>query len=94
MLTLRQKRVLDFIKAKVSAGGIAPSFQEIADHMGVKSKSAIYNALAILEHKGFVRRLRGRARAIEVIDRPDEVAQLRAENDLLKGKLREMGVTL
>jgi SOS-response transcriptional repressor LexA len=83
MLTARQKSVLDFIKSELAAKGIAPSMREIADHIGTKGFGNIPRTLEILEEKGCIKRMRGRARAIEVVTKvsPDEIARLKAEHD-------------
>jgi SOS-response transcriptional repressor LexA len=68
MLTARQKDVYDFLRS--TAAGPAPSYDEIAARVGMKSKSGVYRIVAALEERGYVRHIRQRARAIEVIDRP------------------------
>jgi len=68
MLTHRQKRVLDYIEqATHASGGVPPSFKEIAQALDIPSKNSVYQAVNALERRGFIRRLRERARAIEVI---------------------------
>jgi len=43
-----------------------PSFQQMADAVGVKSKSRIHALITGLEERGLVSRLKNRARAISV----------------------------
>ena len=50
--------------------GYAPSFEEMADALNVASKSNIHRLLDALEERGFIRRLRHRSRAIEVLRMP------------------------
>lgn len=69
-LTAVQSQTLQFLKQHKDEKGIAPSFQEIADHLGVKSKSRVYAIMECLEERGAVRRMRSRARAVEIV--PDE----------------------
>lgn len=50
--------------------GCSPSFEEMRDGMGVKSKGNIHRLLQALEERGIIRRLRARARAIEILVKP------------------------
>lgn len=67
-LTRKQSNCLAFIKRHIADAGVPPSFQEIADHMDLRSKSGVHRIIMALEERGLIRRLRHRARAIEVID--------------------------
>lgn len=66
-LTSTQKELLDFIQDRIARTGIAPSYEEMRDHLDVSSKSGIFRLLNALEDKGRIRRLHHRARSIEVI---------------------------
>ena len=66
MLTTKQKELFDFLEAR-PPGSASPSFDEMASAMGLKSKSGVFRLLAGLEERGFIRRLRNRSRAIEVL---------------------------
>ncbi len=50
---------------------VAPSFEELCDAMGLKSKSGIHRLLSGLEERGYIRRLPNKARAIDVLKYPD-----------------------
>ncbi len=65
-LTRVQRDVLDFIIAYSSQHGIPPTFQDIADNVGPKSKSCIHRIVTALEERGHIERLPGRARAIRL----------------------------
>lgn len=67
-LTQRQTECLNFIRNTVAAGKKAPSFDEIKDAMGLRSKSDIHRLISGLEDRGYIRRLPGRSRAIAVVD--------------------------
>ena len=71
MLTKKQAELLKFICSRVDVDGIPPSFDEMKDAVGLKSKSGIHRLISALEERGFIRRLPHRARALEVIKRPD-----------------------
>ncbi len=50
--------------------GACPSFNEMAAIMGYKSRSNIHRMVCGLEERGFIRRLKHRARAIEIVRMP------------------------
>lgn len=70
MLTRRQNEVLSFLTAHIEAHGFAPSYEEIAQALNMGSKSGVHHILRQLDERGHIRRLPGRARAIEIIRRP------------------------
>ncbi|MHA1574991.1 MAG: LexA family protein [Alphaproteobacteria bacterium] len=67
MLTEKQYKLLEFIKIKMKDKPVSPSFEEMREAMGVKSKSTISSSLSILEKKGFIKKYPKSARAIEVL---------------------------
>src|SRR3954453_3124505 len=74
MLTKKQHELLMYINQRLAATGVAPSFDEMKDALGLKSKSGIHRLISGLEERGFIRRLPHRARALEVIKLPNEAA--------------------
>jgi repressor LexA len=74
MLTRKQHELLLFINGRLAQGGVSPSFDEMKDALGLKSKSGIHRLISGLEERGFIRRLPHRARALEVVRLPDELA--------------------
>lgn len=71
MLTPRMKELLTFIDRSIRENdGICPTYDEMAKGSGVKSKGQIHRLVTALEERGFIQRLHGRHRAIEVIYRP------------------------
>lgn len=71
MLTAKQHELLIFIQHRLDANGISPSFEEMKDALGLKSKSGIHRLISALEERGFLRRLPNRARALEVTRLPE-----------------------
>ena len=67
MLTKKQYDLLQFIDNHLKSGGVSPSFDEMKDALGLKSKSGIHRLITGLEERGFIRRLPHRARALEVL---------------------------
>ncbi|MFC7332066.1 transcriptional repressor LexA [Rhodocista pekingensis] len=77
MLTRKQQELLLFIHDRLKDGGVSPSFDEMKDALGLKSKSGIHRLITGLEERGFIRRLPHRARALEVLRLPEQPAPLR-----------------
>ena len=73
MLTRKQHDLLIFIHKCLKADGISPSFDEMKDALGLRSKSGIHRLITALEERGFIRRLPHRARALEVLMLPDSM---------------------
>ncbi len=71
MLTRKQLELLDFIRQRVEADGVPPSFDEMKDALDLKSKSGIHRLITALEERGFIRRLAHRARALEIVKLPE-----------------------
>jgi len=71
MLTRKQYELLIFIDERLQVSGISPSFDEMRDALGLKSKSGIHRLITGLEERGFIRRLPHRARALEVLKLPE-----------------------
>lgn len=66
-LTLKQKNVLDFLENYLSEKGFPPTLREIASHFGLRGPKAPQKTLQILEKKGYIRRVPGGSRAIEIL---------------------------
>lgn len=72
-LTPAQQRLLDVIRAHIAATGTAPTVDEMCVALGTRSKNTIHRHLVCMEERGAIRRLVGRARAIEVVGPQDDV---------------------
>ena len=71
MLTKKQHELLSFISRHLGQHGVSPSFDEMKEALGLKSKSGIHRLITGLEERGFIRRLPHRARALEVVREPE-----------------------
>jgi SOS-response transcriptional repressor LexA len=67
----REKKVLVFLRSHVETHGIGPSYSEIMAATGVGSKSGICYIMDTLAWRGFIRRVAGRARGIELCQTDD-----------------------
>lgn len=75
MLTRKQLTLLQYIDRFIASADISPSYDEMKDALGLKSKSGIHRLITNLEERGYLRRLPYRARALEIIKLPKNSQQ-------------------
>ena len=68
MLTIKQKKLLDYIKSYYQDKDLFPTFEEMKDNLRIKSKSGIYKLLSSLEDKGYIKKIPHKARALKLND--------------------------
>lgn len=66
-LTKTQSNVFQFVVDTIEAAGSAPTLQEIADFFDYKSINAVVQHLKLIELKGYIELLSGKARGIRVV---------------------------
>ena len=66
MLTKKQKELFEFLKSYISSNEICPSFEEMKEAVNLKSKSGIHRLITSLEQRGYIKRLKHKARAMEI----------------------------
>ena len=71
MLTNKQRDLLLFIYQRIEEAGVAPSFDEMKQALGLKSKSGIHRLITGLVERGYLQRLPHRARALDVVKLPE-----------------------
>ncbi|MGA2315220.1 MAG: transcriptional repressor LexA [Thermodesulfobacteriota bacterium] len=69
-LTSTQQRVFDFLKDFLREKGFPPTLREIASHFGLRGPKGPQKTLNILERKGYLRKVPGGSRAIEILSYP------------------------
>jgi repressor LexA len=74
MLTKKQYELLLYIDHHLKQTGFSPSFEEMKEALKLKSKSGIHRLISALEERGFLGRRRHRARALEVLRLPENLA--------------------
>jgi repressor LexA len=74
MLTRKQYELLVYIDRRLKQTGISPSFEEMKDALKLKSKSGIHRLISALEERGYLARRHHRARALDVIRLPENMA--------------------
>ncbi len=90
MLTRKQHELICFIEDRLAETGISPSFEEMKEALGLKSKSGVHRLISALEERQYLRRLPNRARALEVMRHAERgtSAARGAANDVLAATLR------
>lgn len=66
MLTKKQKELFDYLSNYIANNSISPSFEEMKNAVNLKSKSGIHRLITSLEQRGFIKRLKHKARAMEI----------------------------
>ena len=66
MLTKKQKELFVYLNNYISSNDISPSFEEMKNAVNLKSKSGIHRLITSLEQRGYIRRLKHKARAMEI----------------------------
>jgi len=66
-LTARQRELFDFLKDFFREKGFPPTLREMASHFGLKGPRGPQKTLNILQRKGYIRKIPGESRAIEIL---------------------------
>ncbi|HET6307399.1 MAG TPA: transcriptional repressor LexA [Rhodopila sp.] len=74
MLTRKQYELLVYIDRHLKQTGFSPSFEEMKDALNLKSKSGIHRLISALEERGYLARRHHRARALDILRLPDNMA--------------------
>jgi len=65
-LSPRQKKLFDFIKSYMKKTPVAPSYDEMMEATGYKSKDSISKIVKQLEERKWITRLPGKNRSIQI----------------------------
>ncbi len=86
MLTPKQYNLLLYIHKTIRETGCCPSFDEMKEAVGLKSKSGIHALIDALVERNFLRKLPHKARALEVLKlpkvKPSAVVQLEGKDTI------------
>lgn len=93
-ITKKRADLLEFIRAYTQEKGISPSFDEMKEGIGIKSKSGVHRLLTSLVERGHLARTNYRARALFVIEQTPENNLLQLENRLLKDEVARLRADL
>ncbi len=84
MLTKQQLKLFMIIDESLKHDGVCPSFEEMKNSIGLKSKSGIHRLIKSLEERGFIKQIPNKARALEIIRYPENLASHEPVNDNIK----------
>ena len=97
-LTSQQRRMLDFLNTFIETRGISPSYAEMQDALGYRSKASIARYLYALRERGYIDYAPGKARTIAVLfpleGAPNWESIARAlylQNMDMRGHLKDLG---
>ncbi len=90
MLTRKQRDLLILIHERMNGDGVAPSFEEMKESLGLKSKSGIHRLIGALVERGYLERLPHRARALQVRKLPDGYAPGEADTSVAAKQTRNV----
>lgn len=67
-ITKKQSGILNFIESFVEEKGYSPTFQEIADGIGLKSLATVHKHIGNLVMKGKLKRDPNSSRSLEIVE--------------------------
>jgi repressor LexA len=79
-ITRRQRELYDFISRFVAEKGYSPSFEEIAEGLGLNSLATVHKHVSNLEKKGLLTRDYNRSRSIDLVAPKGKLKQSMAVN--------------
>jgi repressor LexA len=79
-ITRRQRQLYDFISRFVTEKGYSPSFEEIAEGMGLSSLATVHKHVSNLEKKGLLTRDYNRSRSIDLLPPKGRLKQAMSVN--------------
>lgn len=88
-LTPNELRALDFIRDRISAQGTAPTLEEIADALGMYSRSNAHRIVESLVRHGLLIKAPGRLRGLALAAGP---RLFNVPTDALRAELARRGV--
>src|SRR4030042_2277206 len=66
-LYTKERQLLEFITQFIQRYGYAPTLKEIGDALGMNSPATVHEHIDRLRQKGFVKKLDGTARGLDII---------------------------
>ena len=65
-MTKNAKKLLEFLRKYIEKNKLSPNYEEMKEHMGLKSKSSIFQYLEYLEELGHIKKDKLKSRSIEL----------------------------
>lgn len=83
-LTRQQAKLLSFIAWSTKSHGYPPSIEEMTTALGLAGKSTVIRMCDALEDRGYIRRVRGHARALDIIHVPAKLPDWRHSPGIIR----------
>jgi SOS-response transcriptional repressor LexA len=95
-LTANQKKLFAFVEAQLLAGMPAPSFEEMREFMGLRSKSGIARMIEALVERGWLVTIPNRARSLALPPSASlaEVRQILEDREIQRSRLPETTIRI
>jgi SOS-response transcriptional repressor LexA len=84
-LSLKQQNCLNFIRSEIETKGVAPALREIAKELGFKSPANAHWLVKAIEDAGYIKRVPGKHRSIELVPQ-GRVVQLEPDTHFLAAR--------
>lgn len=65
-MTEQQAKLLRYLATRIERDGVCPSFENMKDYMGLKSKSGVHRVVTALCERGYAFKHPNKGRAIEI----------------------------
>lgn len=73
MITEKQRDLLKFYTEHLDKFGYGPSYEEIAQGLGLKAKSGVHRLIVSLEARGLIKRQKHVARSVKISENPNSL---------------------
>jgi repressor LexA len=66
-LTKKQLKMFNYIKGYIAKKTLSPSYDEMKKAVGLVSKNSVHTYIKSLEERGWIKRMPGKARSIQIV---------------------------
>lgn len=75
-LTLKQKRIYDYISSYNQENGYAPSLEEIANYFNLKAISTVHEHVRLLKEKGYIKKEDFQSRSVAPLENNMDIIEI------------------
>lgn len=76
MLTVKQKKILDYVTSSANHHGYSPSLEEIASHFGLSAISTVHHHVKALRIKGYLKKEKNQPRGASPLERTSDSVEI------------------
>lgn len=85
-LTIKQKKILDYITLFSQKHGYAPSLEEIASHSRLNAISTVHHHIKALKNKGYLKKEENQPRGVSLFEKTTETIEIPLLGFIAAGK--------